>query len=221
MSFQELANWLNRRLYRRKHRAILKKWYADGGDHRFRFDYPLDRQSLVLDLGGYEGQWANDLYSRYKCRIMVFEPVRSFADNICARFRNNRDIEVLQYGLGATSRTETIRVCGASSSTYKHRGTPEEIRIVDAAKWFNDRRIQSVQLMKINIEGGEFELLERLIETGLVATVDHVQVQFHNFSVGARRRMESIQAGLRLTHTPTYQYEFVWENWVRGTDSAG
>src|SRR3970040_1428868 len=144
MSFQELANLLHRRLYRRKHRAILKKWYADGGDHRFRFDYPLDRQSLVLDLGGYEGPWSNDLYSRDKVQIMFLEPVRSFADNICARFRNNRDIEVLQYGLGATSRTEMIRVCGASSSTYKHRGTPEEIRIVDAAKWFNDRRLQSV-----------------------------------------------------------------------------
>jgi hypothetical protein len=75
--------------------------------------------------------------------------------------------------------------------------------------------------MKINIEGGEFELLERLIETGLIATIENLQVQFHNFEVGAPKRMAELQAALGRTHTPTYQYEFVWENWARRTDRAG
>ena len=82
MGFEALANRLNKRLYRRKQREMVKKWRDDGGDRRFRYSYPLDRSSFVMDLGGYEGQWASGLYSRYRCRIWVFEPVRRFAEAI-------------------------------------------------------------------------------------------------------------------------------------------
>ena len=77
----------------------------------------------------------------------------------------------------------------------------------------------SVALMKINIEGGEYDLLDRMIETGLVESIDNLQVQFHNFTVDAKRRMERIQEALQRTHTLNYQYRFVWENWVRKGDA--
>lgn len=194
---------------------MVGRWYADGGDYRFRYDYPLNNQSLALDLGGYQGQWASDLYARYRCRIKVFEPVSRFADDIAKRFRCNDDIEVLRFGLGATSRDETIHVCGASSSLYKKKADSETIRIVDVAQWFDDNAVRAVQLMKINIEGGEYELLERMLEAGLVGSVDDIQVQFHNIAADSSRRMEAIQRGLAATHELSYQYRFVWENWKR------
>ena len=58
-----------------EHQQMVNKWYADGGDYELRFDYDLDDESVVLDVGGYQGQWASDLFSRYRCRIYVFEPV--------------------------------------------------------------------------------------------------------------------------------------------------
>ena len=219
MSFEALANRLNKKLYRRKQRAMVKKWWDDGGDRRFRYSYPLDRSSFVMDLGGYQGQWASDLYSRYRCRIWVFEPVRRFAEAIGERFEQNEDIEVFHFGLGAVSKSETIYIRGAGSSAHRKRGEAEEIRIVDAKQWFDDNGIESVALMKINIEGGEYDLLDRMIQTGLVESIENIQVQFHNFTVDATSRMEHIQKGLERTHTPTYQYRFVWENWARNGDA--
>ena len=67
--------------------------------------------------------------------------------------------------------------------------------------------------MKINIEGGEYELLEHLIEEKLMADIANIQVQFHDFIPGAQARMEAIQQELKKTHSLTYQYLFVWENW--------
>lgn len=215
MNFDGIANRLNRRRYRRKHREILRQWWDDGGDSRFRFDYELDGQSLVMDLGGYEGQWASDIYSRYRCPIMIFEPVGVFAGRIAERFRKNEDIQVFNCGLGAVSRTETIYLHGAGSSTYRKRSNAEEIQIEDVKEWFDEHGISSVQLMKINIEGGEYELLKRLIETGLIESVENIQVQFHNVAVDSSRRMEAIQRDMARTHAPTYQYRFVWENWKR------
>jgi hypothetical protein len=72
-----------------------------------------------------------------------------------------------------------------------------------------------VRLMKVNIEGGEYELLERMLECGLTTRVADLQIQFHNFSPDAAERMAAIQRGLAATHRPTYQYRFVWENWRR------
>ena len=220
MPFHGLTESLRRRRRRRDYRAMVKEFYADGGDDRFRFDYPLDESSFVLDLGGYEGQWASDLYARHRCRIAVFEPVVRFADNIRARFRKNSALTVFPFGLGASTRTETIYLHGASSSTHKKQSHSERIEIVDALQWFEEHGVGSVQLMKINIEGGEYELLERLIATGLIGRIDDIQVQFHNFAPDAAARMERLQQAMRATHTPTYQYRFVWENWRKHVATA-
>ena len=219
MNFEEFANRLNKRLYRRTHRQILKQWEDDGGDARFRYDYPLTHNSFVMDLGGYEGQWTSEIYSRYGCKIAVFEPVRQFSQALSERFEANEDVEVLQLGLGAVSESQTIYVRGAGSSTYRKRADAEEIRIVDVKQWFDDNRITSVALMKINIEGGEYDLLDRMIETGLIESIENIQVQFHNFTVDAKRRMERIQEALQCTHRLNYQYRFVWENWARKGDA--
>ena len=67
--------------------------------------------------------------------------------------------------------------------------------------------------MKINIEGGEYELLEYLLDTGLATQIINYQVQFHDFVPDAEARMTAIRERLSQTHTLTYQYEFVWGNW--------
>jgi FkbM family methyltransferase len=217
MLLERMAERWRHRHLKRDYRAMVRRWYADGGDARFRFDYLLAPSSLVLDLGGYEGQWASDLYARHRCRICVFEPVKRFADAIEMRFIDNPDITTFAFALGGRSRNETISVCGASSSAYKRKADKETVRFVDVKQWFEEHAVDSVQLMKINIEGGEYELLERMIETDLIRRVSNLQVQFHYFAADAQIRMERIQDALRATHKPTYQYPFVWENWERKT----
>lgn len=218
MDLESIKNRLNKKLYRREHRRNVKKWWADGGDARFRFDYDLNPDSFVMDLGGYEGQWASDIYSRYRCKLAVFEPVSGYAESIRTRFRLNDQIETFEFGLGASTRDETIYIRGAGSSTYGKKSEAEAMRIVDVAQWFADNAISNVDLMKINIEGGEFELLERMLESDLIRRVRDLQIQFHNISFDATSRMERIKEGLSLTHTPSYLYKFVWENWTRKDD---
>jgi hypothetical protein len=51
--------------------------------------------------------------------------------------------------------------------------------------------------------------------------VSNVQVQFHDFVPDAERRMRRIQEKLGKTHSLTYQYLFVWENWALKSNPAG
>lgn len=195
------------------HQLMVRKWFADGGDSKFRFNYDLDDESIVLDLGGYRGQWASDLYSRYRCNIFIFEPVGYFVEQIRARFKKNNQIEIFPYGIGGKTRSEKIHISGDGSSIFGTSKTVEDIKIVDVKEWINKKKIGKIDLAKINIEGGEYELLERLIETNMIGVIKNIQVQFHNISHSSCYQMEQIQKELRKTHVPTYQYKFVWENW--------
>ena len=197
-----------------KHSLNVNKWWADGGDYELRFNYDLNEKSVVLDLGGYEGQWASDLFSRYRCRIFVFEPVGSFAERIEKRFHKNDRITVFQYGLGASSRKERIRLSADGSSIFGVSKDCDEIRIVDVKEWVDERTIAQIDLIKINIEGGEYELLDRLIEIHLIERIKNIQVQFHQVADTSLSEMRKIQKELSKTHKPTYQYEFIWENWT-------
>lgn len=196
------------------------KWRAADGDSKLRLDYPLTRESLVLDFGGFEGQWAADIHARYGCRIVVFEPVAAFADQIRRRFSGNPLIEVCGFGLGLGNRSEQICLAADGSSLFAERGSHETIEIRDAADWLEDRGNPRVALAKVNIEGAEYELLERLIEAGRIPSIDNIQVQFHPIAPDSRARMSAIQAQLARTHDIQWQYDFVWESWaIKGNSS--
>ncbi len=94
------------------------------------------------------------------------------------------------------------------------------MRVVDVNDWFEEHQVALVELMKINIEGGEFELLERMIERKLVDRVRDFQLQFHNIAPDSRRRMKAIQSRLAEAHSLSYQYSFVCENWSRNSDNV-
>ena len=68
-------------------------------------------------------------------------------------------------------------------------------------------------MIKVNIEGGEYDLLEFLIDSNYIEIIDNIQVQFHDFIPDAEERMKNIHKKLEKTHFLTWQYPFVWENW--------
>lgn len=79
-------------------------------------------------------------------------------------------------------------------------------------KTLSDLDIAKVNLMKINIEGGEYPLLMHIADNDKLGLVDEYQIQFHNFIEDAEHKRESIIKSLSKTHKRTWCYTFVWEN---------
>lgn len=210
-----MLNFLKRRQKRSAQKIELKRYRKDGGDYTLRFNYDLDENSVVLDLGGYMGQWASDLYARYGCKIHIFEPVASFSTEISKRFSKNPAITPHNFGLGDTDKQIAISLDADASSVYDHSGKQQTIQIKNASRWLEDNNIDRVSLAKINIEGGEYELIENLLLSGKIRMFENLQIQFHDFFPEAEARMLAIQQALKETHVQTYQYRFVWENWTR------
>ena len=97
---------------------------------------------------------------------------------------------------------------------YKDKKEFEKIYLRSYQSFINEYEIDKISLMKINIEGGEYELLEYLTnQQKFLERIENIQVQFHDFESDSKKRMKNIQNILSRTHYLTYQFEFVWENW--------
>jgi FkbM family methyltransferase len=191
-----------------------ESWFRVNGDTTLRLNYDLNSNSLVFDLGGYEGQWAADIFIKYKCHILIFEPYKTYAENIEKRFSHNDKVKVFTFGLSSESQTLELCISDDASSLFKKGQNAVAVYLKKASDFFKENKIDKIDLMKINIEGGEYDLLEHLIESQLIKEIKNLQVQFHDFIIpNAKERMNKIQHELSKTHILTYQYEFVWENW--------
>ncbi|MFA5359791.1 MAG: FkbM family methyltransferase [Patescibacteria group bacterium] len=196
------------------HLREVAKWKADHGEEK-RYLYNLGLNSIIFDMGGYEGQFASDIYSRYRSKIFIFEPVLEYADNIKKRFSKNSDITIHPYGLSDKTEKVDISINENASSLFSKNLPTKKAKMIKASDFFLDNHVDIIDLMKINIEGGEYSLLENLIEHDLIKNIKNLQIQFHTFVPDAAARAEKIQASLSKTHNLTYQYPFVWENWQK------
>lgn len=209
-----LANKIDH-LFPNPQRDLHAAWREADGDRTLRLDYPLGIDDVVLDVGGFEGQWASDIYARYRCKIHIFEPVPQFYKKIVARFACNPDIAVHSIGLGAQEEIGMVSVSGDASSFFRPGTSQEQVPVAAMKDWCERHDVGEVALMKINIEGSEYPLLEHIIDTGLIKQIRELQIQFHDFVPDAQSRMQEIQNRLSETHSPTWQYHYIWENWKR------
>lgn len=197
-----------------------RRWRSADGDHTLRLQYPLDKDSIVVDVGGYRGQWASDIYAMYRCRTHVFEPIPAFADSIAERFATNSDITLHRIALGTLDGQATFADAADSTgqwSTTGLHGSRTVVPVRAAAAYFRQHSINHIDLMKINIEGDEYDLLEHLATADMIGSIEHIQVQFHSFVPNADRRLEQAHTLLSKTHTPSYQFIYIWESWKRRT----
>jgi FkbM family methyltransferase len=204
---------LSKKIYLSEAEKRVIPWFEADGDRTLRLGYPLNKDSLVFDLGGYIGEWTDQIYSMYRCKIYVFEPVDQFANKLSSKYKKNSDISVFRYGLSSENRETKISLEQNSSSIYKESSNMVSIQLVNATDFFVKHKVKKIDLIKLNIEGGEYDLLDHIIEMNTVKTIRNIQVQFHDFVPDAVKRRNSIRRKLSKTHRLTYDFPFVWENW--------
>lgn len=192
----------------------VKPWFKIKGDKNLRVNYALNENSVVFDLGGYKGDFAADIFCKYNCEIYIFEPIKEFYDITVKRFSKNQKIKVFHFGLSSKNEFAKIGLTDNSSSVFTESKNVQNIQLQSITNFLKEKKISKVDLIKINIEGGEYEVLESLIENNAISIFKNIQVQFHDFIIpDAKGRMMNIQENLTVTHELTYQFEFVWENW--------
>lgn len=177
-----------------------------------RFEYDLKSDSVVLDCGFYKGHFSRAIREKHpSVRIVAFEPIHDFFTEACF-IGIELNVELFNFGLGASSRTEVFKVKGDMSGLFCD-GAEDRCAIVDIDELEKHYDIQDVGLFKINCEGGEFEILEAVLNRNMAACYQNIQVQPHAVVPDAEKRWAAIQAGLLKTHHLTFDAPWCWQNY--------
>lgn len=178
-------------------------------------DYPDAVSGLVLDFGGYSGGFALRCERELKAKVFCYEPVPQFQDQILKSLPRDSKIELRRHGVSAATRKAAFDLNGEATSEGAQTQAAVFVELQAIEDILARDAPQGVSLMAMNIEGAEYEVLEKLIETGLINKVRHLRVHFHLSIPQARERYEKIATQLSATHALTWRYPFIWESWSR------
>jgi len=196
-----------------------------------RLDYPLTADSLVWDVGAYRGEFSVAASKRWGCDVMAFEPVIPWYHQIVGKKFADDDraaeifpgLEVWPFGLAERDFWQDVPIAGDRTSAYAEAGNdplyhaeaPMRLQFKDVIAFMDLDGITSVDLAKINIEGGEYALLRRLIDAGYISRFRYLQVQFHTFMPEFGEKYLALKKDLEKTHCLSWRWPWRWESWAR------
>lgn len=177
----------------------LGAWYAENLEY-LRYEYsdvgPCD---TCIDVGAFEGDWGRRMQQKYDCHIIAVEPgpeimafTTGFVINKAAATHNG------VINIGGDRFARSIFESG------------QDVPCFD----INTRLQGPVGVLKLNVEGAEYDLLNHIIGADLHKNIRHIQVQFHQIEgVPYQMWYEQIAKQLSLTHELSWRYEYCWESW--------
>lgn len=169
-----------------------------------RYEYDLKPEDVVIDVGAYRGEWASQIFCRYGCKLIVIEPGPWIVGLPIGEVINK----------AASDHEGTLRFGGAYYYSSEHEEPTHEYPCFDINSLLS--KYDEIALVKINIEGGEYSLLDHIIKAGLHGRLRNLQVQFHCIEGEPFEDWyDRIQKQLSETHELSWFYPFCWENWRR------
>ena len=173
-------------------------------------------EPLLIDIGAFDGNFATKFRSRYEdSKLVLIEPVGRFSDQIPSELRNCSTV-IIQKGLTKDGRQLQLSVSDADTSSYKlSKGETlvvDTLSISELQKMMSD---QNIDLLQINCEGGEYEIIPEIIDTGFISQITNLNLQFHYLAPLNVLRHKLIRRKLRKTHKLLWSTYFIWERWER------
>ena len=127
-------------------------------------------------------------------------------------------MEVRPEASGGSVRSARFSVDRLASSEFGVAGADAvDANVLDAHELVVRRsaRFGEVACLKLNREGGGYEVLERLVDGGSIARCRSLSVQWPPQPAGWADRRDRMAMKLRGTHRPAWQFPMFWEKWIR------
>lgn len=194
-----------------------------------RYDYNLNSSSIVLDFGAYTGQWAKNIINKFNCKVYCYEAVKEYYNNI-----NHKNIISYNCAITCKDGFDYIHICDEGSSMeelseYKKKNDLdvsyqnniikfsniplERVETKDVNSVLNE--FQTIDLLKINIEGAEYDILNRMCITNTISKIQNIQIQFHNFVDEAQYKYDNTVKLLQKTHKCDFNSMWRWSFWSK------
>lgn len=179
-------------------------WQSQHLEH-LRYEYDLKPDDVVIDIGAYRGEWAEQILDRYGCKMIVVEPTDSITQY--AAFAGTEVINKAAWLFDGK-----LRMGGAYYYTSAFEDPVTEYECFDINSLL--RRFDDIALLKMNVEGAEYDLITHVWREGMLHHIHELQIQFHLIEgEQSEVRYDAVAALLGETHRVRWRYPFCWESW--------
>jgi len=171
------------------------------------YEIPVD--GVIIDGGVNRGKFT-DLCNIFGAQIVGFEPNEKLINFLRYKYHDNKNVRLIHAGLGAEAGEldfyyNADNMSDDAFSMCRKKGYTEtasmKAQMIDLADFLQQEFIakgQRIYLMKLDIEGAEFGLIEKLIEKGIHNHVDYIVCETHaRFFDDGKEKLESIQRAIR------------------------
>lgn len=170
--------------------------------------YGIKPGDICLDCGINRGKFI-DLCGIFGANIIGFELNPNLIPFLEYKYRNAENVRIVAAGVGTENSEIDFHfnqnnLTDEGGSIYQNvasdiggvtKTTSVKARIIDLVDFITQefiRNNQRVYLLKIDIEGAEFGLVERIMESGVWKHIDHIIIETHErfFEDGAQRLLK-------------------------------
>ena len=111
---------------------------------------------------------------------------------------NRRTSTPFEFGLGGSDASVQLALEGPGSTIYASPGASRttDAQIRDVVGVLDELSLDDIDLCKVNIEGGEYDLFDRLIEADWLRRIRILLIQFHEWHPKAYTRRRAIRRAL-------------------------
>jgi FkbM family methyltransferase len=187
--------------------------FAFKGYNNFLFsDLRIDEDESVLVLGGYLGFSISKFRNLYNCHVVAVEPIPEFTEYLQETYNLDDKVQIFEFAVSESNGSLELGFEGESTGSRSNSTHSLTVPTRDIAEFLGELH-PLPKVVEMNIEGGEYVTLHRLIETNQIAKIQTLLVQFHKFGFEEEVQRSKIRFALNLTHECIFEFPWVWERW--------
>lgn len=199
----------------------LGKWLAaNSRGNPLLSDLGCSSSDVYLLLGAFQGNSILAFAEEFPgCRVLAFEPLPTAYDTAIQRCASLKNVTILPLAVSAKDEVISLYPRGdATSQAISPTNDTQSLSVMalgidhvfrDYISDFED------VVFEVNIEGGEYSVLQQLLDSVNILRLRTLLIQFHNVDESSELTRSSIRARLRRTHRETFCFDWVWERWDR------
>ena len=188
---------------RLKEASVLQKYH-----HVF---YKIKENDICIDCGANIGR-VSDMFLQMGAEVHAFEPHRDLHNMLLYKYKDNSKIKLHNQAVGTQNTkipfkiidnesenylalSQGASVCNVDTADYK-TVFEYDIEMIDLCEYIQKNIVNEgkrVYILKIDIEGAEWDLLEKIIQTKIYEYCDYIFCEEHSrFVQDGNQRLEKI-----------------------------
>ena len=190
------------------------RWFLFNRE-KLKYGMKFRSDGLILDIGSYLGKYTRKLLKKNPgMTFWLYEPIPEYYRACLVRFKGRENVSVYQKAVSADGRAIRMQIDGLRSrQELNTKNDVLEFASINIQEIFDSAA--EIELLKMNIEGIEYECLNLLILSNSLIKAKYLLIQFHNFESGAEKKRNLVRKAIEKDFTNVFNYEWMWELWIR------